>query len=148
MPHTLQALGGLVVQRKENQALLIWDHGVLMREKVTTPFKALMLTCQLACHPSTAGLHDSRNSWTGMTCGCSFVVFCVKQVIYWDCLESRALPQFVREQLIRLHRVTGQCLYAAADFIIPCNATFNTKWEVRNLTDHPSQAVSLPKLLK
>jgi hypothetical protein len=30
----LQALGGLVVQRKENQALLIWDHGVLMREKV------------------------------------------------------------------------------------------------------------------
>lgn len=79
-----QALGGLVVQRTDNQALLIWDHGVLMREKV----------------------------------------------IYWDCLESRALPQFVREQLIRLHRVTGQCLYAAADIVIPCNATFNTKWEV------------------
>jgi hypothetical protein len=30
----LQTLGGLVVQRNENQALLIWDHGVLMREKV------------------------------------------------------------------------------------------------------------------
>jgi hypothetical protein len=37
----------------------------------------------------------------------------------------------VREQLIRLHRVMGQCLYAAADLIIPCNATFNTKWEMR-----------------
>jgi hypothetical protein len=55
------------------------------------------------------------------------------QVIYWDCLESRALPQFVREQLIRLHRVTGQCLYAACDIVIPCNATFNTKWEVGTL---------------
>jgi hypothetical protein len=31
----LQALVGIVVQRKEKQALLIWDHGVLMREKVT-----------------------------------------------------------------------------------------------------------------
>jgi hypothetical protein len=31
----MQALGGLVVQRRENQALLIWDHGVLMREKVS-----------------------------------------------------------------------------------------------------------------
>jgi hypothetical protein len=58
-------------------------------------------------------------------------------VIYWDCLESRALPQFVREQLIRLHRVTGQCLYAAADIVIPCNATFNTKWEVGATCQHP-----------
>ena len=41
----------------------------------------------------------------------------------------------MREQLIRLHRVTGQCLYAAADIVIPCNATFNTKWEV-GMTHH------------
>lgn len=40
----------------------------------------------------------------------------------------------MREQLIRLHRVTGRCLYAAADIVIPCNATFNTKWEVRTST--------------
>ncbi len=38
----------------------------------------------------------------------------------------------MREQLIRLHRVTAHCLYAAADVVIPCNATFNTKWEVRS----------------
>lgn len=82
-----QALGGLIVQRTENQALLIWDHGVLMREKV----------------------------------------------IYWDCLQARTLPLFVRENLIRLHRVTGQCLYYASDAVLPCNASFNTKWEVGGL---------------
>jgi hypothetical protein len=65
----------------------------------------------------------------------------VDQVIYWDCLESRALPQFVREQLIRLHRVTGRCLYAACDIVIPCNATFNTKWEVSPATGSHDESV-------
>ena len=86
------------MQRTENQALLIWDHGVLMREKV----------------------------------------------IYWDCLQAKALPLFVREQLIRLHRVTGQCLYAGADAVLPCNATFNTKWEVRSRSRCPSPPSPFP----
>ena len=33
-----------MVQRNENQALLIWDHGVLMREKVGN--------CSFTAHPS------------------------------------------------------------------------------------------------
>lgn len=72
------------MQRTENQALLIWDHGVLMREKM----------------------------------------------IYWDGTQSHLLPQFVREQLVRLHRITGQCLYHCADAVNPCNSSFNPKWEV------------------
>lgn len=60
---------------------------------------------------------------------------CCEKVIYWDCIQYKALPLFVREQLIRLHRVTSQCLYQGSDGILPCNASFNTKWEVR--TDVP-----------
>ena len=86
--HCAQTLGAVITQFTANQALLIWDHGVLMREKV----------------------------------------------IYWDCVQNKALPQSVREQVIRLHRITTECLFAAADMIVPCNATFNTKWEVRQST--------------
>ena len=120
------------MQRNENQALLIWDHGVLMREKVHW--------CRHTAHPiCTVLIHRWREPRAMLhlpaaDAGLQPVdqLFCVGlQVIYWDCLESRALPQFVREQLIRLHRVTGRCLYAACDIVIPCNATFNTKWEVR-----------------
>ena len=32
--HGVQAINGLIHQRTHNQALLIWDHGVLMREKL------------------------------------------------------------------------------------------------------------------
>jgi hypothetical protein len=83
-PPGLQALTGIAMQRTENQALLLWDHGVLMREKM----------------------------------------------IYWDGTQSCSLPQFVREQVVRLHRVAGQSLFSEADGVLPCNATFNPKWEV------------------
>lgn len=52
------------------------------------------------------------------------------KVIYWDCIQFKALPIFVREQLVRLHRVTAQCLFQNVDAINPCNASFNPKWEV------------------
>ena len=128
MPHDPQALGGLVVQRRENQALLIWDHGVLMREKVHNPVPTALERAVEEHSPTVSQVNVAAVSSAQPT-GCN-LHWSGLQVIYWDCLESRALPQFVREQLIRLHRVTGQCLYAAADIVIPCNATFNTKWEV------------------
>ena len=87
--HGIQALAGLVGQRTANQSLQVWEHGVLMRERL----------------------------------------------IYLDCFKRNLLPHFVNEQLTRLHRVAGQALYRIADLVVPCNASFNTAWELWLGTD-------------
>jgi hypothetical protein len=73
--YVLQTLGGLVVQRKENQALLIWDHGVLMREKVhdcfVTGFSELISGCWIVLQvdaPTACGRHETQYNVVCLDC--------------------------------------------------------------------------------
>ncbi|KAI8469609.1 MAG: hypothetical protein J3K34DRAFT_276064 [Monoraphidium minutum] len=99
--HGLQALAGLAAQMRRNQSLQVWEHGVLMRERL----------------------------------------------IYLDCFKRNLLPPFVNEQLTRLHRVVGQALYRLSDLVVPCNATFNTAWELW-LGTHPARLMPLLNALE
>jgi hypothetical protein len=84
-----QAIAGLIAQLRTNQSLQVWDHGILMRERM----------------------------------------------IYLDCFKRNLLPHFVNEQLVRLHRAAAMVLYRLTDLVVPCNASFNTLWELWLGTD-------------
>lgn len=84
MHHTfgcVQAMTGLIFKKLFNQALIVWDHCVYVRERL----------------------------------------------LWYD--TEKAMPFLVRDTLARLHRAAAEVLYAEADLVTPCCATFNVNWE-------------------
>ena len=86
-PHTMsnrapvQAMTGMIFKKLFNQALIVWDHCVYVRERL----------------------------------------------LWYD--TEKAMPFLVRDTLARLHRAAAEVLYAEADLVTPCCATFNVDWE-------------------
>ena len=86
-PHTtsictpVQAMTGMIFKKLFNQALIVWDHCVYVRERL----------------------------------------------LWYD--TEKAMPFLVRDTLARLHRAAAEVLYAEADLVTPCCATFNVDWE-------------------
>lgn len=72
---------GLIFKKLFNQALIVWDHCVYVRERL----------------------------------------------LWYD--TEKAMPFLVRDTLARLHRAAAEVLYAEADLVTPCCATFNVNWE-------------------
>ena len=72
---------GMIFKKLFNQALIIWDHCVYVRERL----------------------------------------------LWYD--TEKAMPFLVRDTLARLHRAAADVLYAEADLVTPCCATFNVDWE-------------------
>ena len=81
MPSCMQAMTGMIFKKLFNQALIVWDHCVYVRERL----------------------------------------------LWYD--TEKAMPFLVRETLARLHRAAADVLYAEADMVTPCCATFNVDWE-------------------
>ncbi|KAL3151781.1 hypothetical protein ABBQ38_012755 [Trebouxia sp. C0009 RCD-2024] len=79
--HGTQAMTGLIFKKLFNQALIVWDHCVYVRERL----------------------------------------------LWYD--TEKAMPFLVRDTLARLHRAAAEVLYAEADLVTPCCATFNVNWE-------------------
>lgn len=71
----------MIFKKLFNQALIIWDHCVYVRERL----------------------------------------------LWYD--TEKAMPFLVRDTLARLHRAAAEVLYAEADLVTPCCATFNVNWE-------------------
>lgn len=78
---SVQAMTGLIFKKLFNQALIVWDHCVYVRERL----------------------------------------------LWYD--TEKAMPFLVRDTLARLHRAAAEVLYAEADLVTPCCATFNVNWE-------------------
>lgn len=76
-----QAMTGMIFKKLFNQALIVWDHCVYVRERL----------------------------------------------LWYD--TEKAMPFLVRDTLARLHRAAAEVLYAEADLVTPCCATFNVDWE-------------------
>lgn len=72
---------GMIFKKLFNQALIVWDHCVYVRERL----------------------------------------------LWYD--TEKAMPFLVRDTLARLHRAAAEVLYAEADLVTPCCATFNVNWE-------------------
>ena len=84
IPHVfvcMQAMTGMIFKKLFNQALIVWDHCVYVRERL----------------------------------------------LWYD--TEKAMPFLVRDTLARLHRAAAEVLYAEADLVTPCCATFNVNWE-------------------
>ncbi|KAL0026270.1 hypothetical protein WJX77_007445 [Trebouxia sp. C0004] len=79
--HGTQAMTGMIFKKLFNQALIVWDHCVYVRERL----------------------------------------------LWYD--TEKAMPFLVRDTLARLHRAAAEVLYAEADLVTPCCATFNVDWE-------------------
>ena len=77
----MQAMTGMIFKKLFNQALIVWDHCVYVRERL----------------------------------------------LWYD--TEKAMPFLVRDTLARLHRAAAEVLYAEADLVTPCCATFNVDWE-------------------
>ena len=77
----MQAMTGMIFKKLFNQALIVWDHCVYVRERL----------------------------------------------LWYD--TEKAMPFLVRDTLARLHRAAAEVLYAEADLVTPCCATFNVNWE-------------------
>ncbi len=77
----VQAMTGMIFKKLFNQALIVWDHCVYVRERL----------------------------------------------LWYD--TEKAMPFLVRDTLARLHRAAAEVLYAEADLVTPCCATFNVDWE-------------------
>lgn len=71
----------MIFKKLFNQALIVWDHCVYVRERL----------------------------------------------LWYD--TEKAMPFLVRDTLARLHRAAAEVLYAEADLVTPCCATFNVNWE-------------------
>ena len=77
----MQAMTGMIFKKLFNQALIVWDHCVYVRERL----------------------------------------------LWYD--TEKGMPFLVRDTLARLHRAAAEVLYAEADLVTPCCATFNVNWE-------------------
>lgn len=54
-------------------------------------------------------------------------VYVRERLLWYD--TEKAMPFLVRDTLARLHRAAAEVLYAEADLVTPCCATFNVDWE-------------------
>ena len=105
--HGLQALQAVIAKQLFGSGVVVWDHGILWRERVKALSEVL--------HLFLSHVKAQRRFYI--------------PVISLTLPQARAFPLFVRNGLVGLSRVGVRIIYHNADMVTACTNVSNPVWE-------------------